>query len=956
MNNLKRVLSLGLVGAMLSGMMIMGASAATNYTDAEDIVNVEAVEVMGALSIINGKDDGSFDPEGFVTRAEMAKMIAVAMNGGKEPNFGTKTTPSFTDVKGHWAETFIEYCYDMKIINGRGDGTFDPAGNVTGVEAAKMVLSALGYDAKAYLLTGPEWDSNVNKNATQVCKPSLYDTLENVVMAQPITRDVAAQIIWNGLQNNTVTVSPDTVVSSGEVTNKYKNDGKPFLEVHYGANIGYAWLVGNSNTHTSLPDGSIALDHFYLDSATESQVNSALGTSSICSFPYDTDLSLIGEKVKVIFKDGKQGRPDRPDKNDTIYGVFSAEETEVVTATVADLGKVETNNKYVLKIDGTEYDVDTTNGVKVVRNYRMGAAITTYSKTSNIHSTTDDLKCQANGSWLYQDLTAATGDTIKAVMNDDGKISTIYVVSTTLQQVTAVSSDKVTISNVGTIKKADHDIYEGIAKDDVVTVTTLYATPATADDAFVVVEKAEVITGNVDKFKDRESVTVDGTVYKIYGEANLTAVTGGDWLAAVEKDDHSSNNIGDEVELYMVNGRVGAIKLVSEEASNYSVVMAVRNNTTAENIFDDLKLQVMGADGTKTIISVSDDSTRMDGTTVVDDDDFNKGDIVTYDMNKDGTATVHIKASAKTGSATAASSNDITGVGAIYNKSKKSVLWKESGDATATTYVTAADCVLFVDSGEGTVDTTGEKNSWKAYSIRNLGDISSSTRYAVVLDGDNKVVAVALRTATPAGAGSAKVYGIVSADNGTYKIDGTTYRQFVVNVNGEEYTVNQKRTSWQSAAGTGNQMAKGKIVGFEPTSDNIYEGINDFKVVTDGGQQGTANEWTYAVLVKEYNNDEGIITTFTGRDPKDAAGNTVAENATNIARYEGTGSYTYAVDDDVKMYFVDVDNDTAMESGSVSAMNVMTGYKSAYVVVDADNVVIAIIAEVSGEDNVTAID
>ncbi len=101
MKNLKRLLSLALTGVMLSGMMVMGASAA-EYTDAESIEHTEAVEIMSSLNIINGKPDGSYDPEGLVSRAEMAKMIAVAMNGGKETTYGTKTTVMYLQT-AHWS-------------------------------------------------------------------------------------------------------------------------------------------------------------------------------------------------------------------------------------------------------------------------------------------------------------------------------------------------------------------------------------------------------------------------------------------------------------------------------------------------------------------------------------------------------------------------------------------------------------------------------------------------------------------------------------------------------------------------------------------------------------------------------------------------------------------------------------------------------------------------------------
>ena len=126
MKNLKRVLSLGLASVMLLGMMVMGASAAT-FTDAADIKNTEAVNMMVALNVIKGKDTGAFDPNGLVTRAEMAKMITIMLNGGSEPALtANASNAKFTDIGGHWAQKYIEYCVSQNVIAGRGDGTFAP--------------------------------------------------------------------------------------------------------------------------------------------------------------------------------------------------------------------------------------------------------------------------------------------------------------------------------------------------------------------------------------------------------------------------------------------------------------------------------------------------------------------------------------------------------------------------------------------------------------------------------------------------------------------------------------------------------------------------------------------------------------------------------------------------------------------------------------------------------------
>ena len=83
MRNLKKVLSLVLCVAMMLSVMVVGAGAA--FSDQSKIKNTEAVDACTALNIIGGYPDGSFKPEGNITRAEVTKMICVALNGGKEP-------------------------------------------------------------------------------------------------------------------------------------------------------------------------------------------------------------------------------------------------------------------------------------------------------------------------------------------------------------------------------------------------------------------------------------------------------------------------------------------------------------------------------------------------------------------------------------------------------------------------------------------------------------------------------------------------------------------------------------------------------------------------------------------------------------------------------------------------------------------------------------------------------
>ena len=202
MRNLKRALSLALASIMVLSVMVIGAGAASydDFSDKDKIVNKEAVQMLVELGVINGKDDGSYDPTGIVTRAEMAKMICIVLNGGKDPNLGTTVTNSYTDTVDHWASGYIEYCTQLGIVAGDGTGKFNPNATVTGSEAAKMLLVAAGYQSAIAGFTGANWALAVNTRGSQ---KGLYNGL-NIVVDQGLTRDNAAQMVYNALDAKVV--------------------------------------------------------------------------------------------------------------------------------------------------------------------------------------------------------------------------------------------------------------------------------------------------------------------------------------------------------------------------------------------------------------------------------------------------------------------------------------------------------------------------------------------------------------------------------------------------------------------------------------------------------------------------------------------------------------------------------------------------------------------------------
>ena len=211
---LKKVLSLVLCVAMLLSVMVMGTGAA--FTDQDEIQNAEAVDMTSALGIIDGYEDDSFRPSNNIERSEAAKMISAMMNGGRDSVQETNQS-SYIDVlnsNDSWANKYIEYCTARGIVTGVGGDCFAPANNVTGTQMAKMLLVCLGYNSiKESYEDSNMWSVNVNTDAVAA---GLYAGIETIDMSAPLSRDNAAQMIWNAL--NAYTVFYLTDISDATVT------------------------------------------------------------------------------------------------------------------------------------------------------------------------------------------------------------------------------------------------------------------------------------------------------------------------------------------------------------------------------------------------------------------------------------------------------------------------------------------------------------------------------------------------------------------------------------------------------------------------------------------------------------------------------------------------------------------------------------------------------------------
>lgn len=157
-----------------------------------------AITTLSMLSVIDGYEDGTFKPDGQITRAEFTKLI-VFMLGFQNI---TSDTNDFTDVAdSHWAKNYIQTAYGLGIISGMGDGTFAPDAPVTYEQALKMVVCTLGYETFAQAIATPQpegsWADGYIKQANNL---EITKGVQNASYTDGASRGVIAQVLYNSLE------------------------------------------------------------------------------------------------------------------------------------------------------------------------------------------------------------------------------------------------------------------------------------------------------------------------------------------------------------------------------------------------------------------------------------------------------------------------------------------------------------------------------------------------------------------------------------------------------------------------------------------------------------------------------------------------------------------------------------------------------------------------------------
>ncbi len=218
--NLKKVISAVLSLALAaSSFVAMNVSAATFADVADTASYAEAVNALAALGAISGYEDGTFQPNNNITRAEVATMVVAALNMTADAQNSGSTT-QFADVneKAAWAAGYVNVGVAQGYISGMSATEFAPQDNVTYAQILSMLTRILGYGEFAEARGG--WPNGYLTAAATAGILSGVSAGAN----DAVTRAQVAQLIWNTLQAPVLDITTFSTSNTG--SEMQKMDGK----------------------------------------------------------------------------------------------------------------------------------------------------------------------------------------------------------------------------------------------------------------------------------------------------------------------------------------------------------------------------------------------------------------------------------------------------------------------------------------------------------------------------------------------------------------------------------------------------------------------------------------------------------------------------------------------------------------------------------------------------------
>lgn len=554
---MKKVLSIVLSIAMVVCLAPTMAFAATTnaaqsnaaYSDIEGTACEGAVNVLSALKVVDGFTDGTYKPEQTVTRAQMAKLIVTALGVA---DYATAKTSKFVDMgAATWAIPYVEYAANLNIVNGVGNGKFNPNGLVTYEQAATMIVRALGYTNQCKEMNGT-WP------AVYIQKAMALNIFEDVVNggANGANRGDVAIMLYNALDIAQVYADGDGATQAKSGNNDTTYNGKGIKGVT---------MMGTLNKNGKSAYGTITSTQ--VDNA-KLNIRSYLGAAGKYTADKNGDILALGD-IKSTFITGDIKSDKKLDVNGTSYTI---------------------NDDALAKLNetGGSVSVSTASGVKIVNGSTTDEAISTadIKAMGADNNTTVTLAAEVSGKTIKHIYSVATWKENQADKVSDADLTQI----TKNKRLLSVDFSKDDDNNIDETSF----VLNGVSKLSDIKADNVVYVYQNADNKISRVDVGtKVVTGEVSKIRDNKA-TIDGTEYKLAKTKNAVAN-----LSKIEA--------GDKVTLYLdYAGKIFDYDLDESTSGDYAILVSANDTVPSKDATaSDAKVQLFTADGNATVYNVN---------------------------------------------------------------------------------------------------------------------------------------------------------------------------------------------------------------------------------------------------------------------------------------------------------------------------------------------------------------
>ncbi len=622
MRTLKKVLALTVVLATVFSLTAFAA-----FTDADQINEScqDDINLMNALNVMVGDAEGTFRPNGTISRAEAAKMVYVVRNGGVDDKAaGWTGMKVFSDVPaGAWYEGYVNYCASLGIIAGVGGNKFNPDGAVTGVELAKMLLVVAGYKPDVQGYTGANWSLNVINDAQQA----------NMFEGYAIAFSASAPRQWAAkLFSNAILKTQMALYLGGELVNgaAFMANAETVGEKYFSLKIATGELT--KIPHVDLDSNPAALD---INNNT-SEISAIAGDTTTTSgeFVFNTSADLLSQEVDVVYKETSSS-DNGLDVKDTVYSIYATGTSKVYDTTKDAITlAADSNNNVTIKFagfNGGKAKVLGDNGLEVITNL--------YNKVTLAQGgvvVSGDTKTVTNAAALSGKSTAP----VRLVDTDgDGNLDVAYVTAPIYGTVRSYNAERFDFStaakfnNTAITSGRNEDNFKNftfastIAAKDVIRIDV----DVTSGEVLYTVTKLEPTVASLSHVYDKDGkIKVGGTDYGFYtGEFDGIAVslTAGSYAP----------KLGKELTLYADGSYIfSATEGVSTTlGTNFAFVQGYNKGVTSSNgmTANGVKVQLVLADGKNVICDYVNNADTTNFYQATDIGDTFVGTIVEYKMD-----------------------------------------------------------------------------------------------------------------------------------------------------------------------------------------------------------------------------------------------------------------------------------------------------------------------------------